>query len=429
MANTIRWGITSSIWNTMTTSLSRAYGFAKSLDTSLNDIRIVTSKSADEMERFAITANKAAKDLGTKTTEYTNASLIYYQQGLGDEEVKARTETTLKTANVTGKNAATTSELLTAVWNGYKVNAEEAELYIDKVAAVATQTASDLGELSTGMSKVASAANLMGVDIDQLNAQLATVISVTKQAPESIGTAFKTIYARMGDIEAGLDEETTLGNYTQKMAEMGINVLDANNKLRDMGEVIEEIGGKWTSMSREQQIALSQTMAGARQYNNLLALFDNWGMYTDAIETSRDAMGTLQQQQDTYMESMQGHLQQLEAATEGVFNSLFNAEDFNPIIDILITITTLFDNFVQSIGGAGGAVQLLGNVFFNTMNTKIVDSIAIGIENLKKLRHQNEQFVAEQALVTQLGSIEGLNNEQTQRLINMKKEQLQYAEL
>ena len=92
------------------------------------------------------------------------------------------------------------------------------------------------------MSKVASAANLMGVDVDQLNAQLATIISVTKQAPESVGVALKTIYSRMSDIESGLDEETSLGDYTEKMAQYGVNVLDANGHLRDMGEVIEEIG-------------------------------------------------------------------------------------------------------------------------------------------------------------------------------------------
>jgi hypothetical protein len=58
------------------------------------------------------------------------------------------------------------SEQLTAVWNGYKVSAKESEKYIDKLAAVAASTAADLEELSTGMSKVASAANIMGVDVD-----------------------------------------------------------------------------------------------------------------------------------------------------------------------------------------------------------------------------------------------------------------------
>ena len=52
------------------------------------------------------------------------------------------------------------------------------------MAAVAATTASNLQELSAGMQKVASAASIMGVDIDQLNAQLSTVVSVTRQAPE-----------------------------------------------------------------------------------------------------------------------------------------------------------------------------------------------------------------------------------------------------
>jgi len=37
------------------------------------------------MSRFAEEANKAAKALSASTLEYTNASLIYYQQGLSDE--------------------------------------------------------------------------------------------------------------------------------------------------------------------------------------------------------------------------------------------------------------------------------------------------------------------------------------------------------
>lgn len=62
-------------------SITSAIGYAKDLNSSLNEIRIVSGKSADEMARFAEEANKAAKRLSTTTTDYTNASLIYYQQG------------------------------------------------------------------------------------------------------------------------------------------------------------------------------------------------------------------------------------------------------------------------------------------------------------------------------------------------------------
>jgi hypothetical protein len=68
--------------------MQQAYGYAKSLDASLNNIRIVTGKSAEDMAKFAKEANNAAKTLSTTTTTYTDASLIYYQQGLDEEAVR-----------------------------------------------------------------------------------------------------------------------------------------------------------------------------------------------------------------------------------------------------------------------------------------------------------------------------------------------------
>lgn len=266
LASTIRYTISTSLINSFTGMFQQAYGYVKNLDTSLNDIRIVTGKSADEMDRFAVTANRAAKDLASSTVDYTKASLIYFQQGLSDEEVAARAGVTLKAANVTGQSTAEVSELLTAVWNGYKVSAQEAELYVDKLAAVAGTTASDLEELSVGMSKVASAANSMGVDVDQLNAQLATIVSVTRQAPESVGTALKTIYARMGDLSVDGEDEfgTSLGEVSSKMKQMGVDVLDLNGDLRDIGIVVEEVAGKWNTWTAAQKQAAAVAMAGKR---------------------------------------------------------------------------------------------------------------------------------------------------------------------
>ena len=49
MVNTVKWGITSSVFNNMTRSIQQAYYYAKDLDRSLTDIRIVTGDSADQM--------------------------------------------------------------------------------------------------------------------------------------------------------------------------------------------------------------------------------------------------------------------------------------------------------------------------------------------------------------------------------------------
>ena len=373
LGNTVKWSIASSAVNNFTGAIQQAFGYVQHLDKSLNDIRIVTGKSAEEMDQFAIKANEAAKALGASTTEYTEAALIYRQQGLGDEETQARTETTLKAANVTGQTGRQVSEELTAVWNGYKVTAEETEQYVDKLAAVAATTASNLEELSTGMSKVASAANNMGVNVDQLNGMLATIISVTRQAPETAGTALKTIFARMEDLKISGEDEygVKLGQVSGTLNEVGIQIMDTAGNMRDLGEVIEEVGNKWDGWTRAQQSAIAQSIAGKRQYNNLLALFDNWNMYNKAVATSENSLGTLQKQQDIYMESTEAHLQQLKTEWEDLYDSILDVKDINELVDAFSALLDKFTLFIDAIGGGKGALLGFSAVAMNVFNKQI----------------------------------------------------------
>lgn len=429
LGNTIKWNIASSAINLVTGSVQKAWSYTKKLDASLNDIRIVTGKSAESMEKFAKQANKAAKSLGAATTDYTNASLIYYQQGLGEDDVTSRTEATVKAANVIGQSTAEVSEQLTAVWNGYKVVAQEAELYVDKLAAVAAGTAADLEELSDGMSKVASAANTMGVDIDQLSAQLATIVSVTRQDASSIGTALKTIYARMGDLKVdGVDEfGTSLGDVSGQMRQMGIEVLDQQGNLRDMGAVIEEVAAKWGTWTDAQQQAAAIAMAGKRQYNNLIALFENWDMYESALTMSQTSAGTLQKQQDIYMDSIEAHLQQLATAGEKVYDTFFDSDSMRDLIDVLTVVVERFADFTNAIGGGGNLLLAFGSIAMRVFSNQIGNAITGFISNIQAARFNVNQLQAQIALLDQLGDAQMPKTQAAYHsLLEMKKEELRY---
>ena len=390
LTNTLKWNLSATLINNVSGSIQQAWGFTKNLQQSLTNIRMVTGKNADEMKRFAQEANKAASQLGRTTTDYTKASLIYAQQGLSDAEIKKRSEITLKTANVTGQSTEAVSEELTAVWNGYKVSAAEAEVYVDRLAAVASTTASSLSELSTGMSKVASAAASLGVGEEQLAAQLSTIISVTRQAPETVGTALKTIYSRISDIQAGIDEDgTTLGTYSGKLAELGIKVLDASGKLRNMGQVMEEIGSKWGTFSKEQQTYIAQTMAGQRQYTNLIALFDNYqDKYISALKTAQGAEGTLNKQNKAYMEDINTKINQMTAATEKMWMNLINTDGFKGVIDDLTKVINKVDQLFQSIGGGKAVLNSIGVIATQLMSKTMASGINTFINNRIKSKEQ-----------------------------------------
>ena len=429
LTNTIKWNAASAAINGITRSVQQAWGFTKSLDTSLNNIRIVTGQSAQEMENFAVKANNAAQSLGKTTTDYTNAALIYAQQGLSQQQIEKRAEITLKVASVTGQSTDAVSEQLTAVWNGYKVSADEAELYVDRLAAVAANTASNLEELSTGMSKVASAANTMGVSEEQLAAQLSTMISATRESPETIGTSLKTVYARISDIKAGLDEQgVTLGNYSGQMEAFGIHVLDVNGNLRDMGEVFEEIGGKWNSFNREQQISLAQTMAGQRQYSRLIALFDNFDQYNRALAIAQNATGTLQQQQDTYMESINAHLNTLKGAVEGIYMSLGDTDFINTLIDGLSDVARLTSSAVEGWGGGVEVLKTLGIVGLSTFSEHIAKGINTTITNMEIARSNAQQFSQTLEATKTWQGIPGLDK-LSKDLLNSRQQLLELARI
>ncbi|MBE5925739.1 MAG: phage tail tape measure protein [Lachnospiraceae bacterium] len=105
--------------------------------------------------------------MSTTTKAYTDASLIYFQQGDSEEDVAKKAAITIKAANASAKTStAEMSEYLTAVWNSYQVGVDELERYVDIMAALGAKTATSLEEIATSMQKVAATGNTVGVSME-----------------------------------------------------------------------------------------------------------------------------------------------------------------------------------------------------------------------------------------------------------------------
>ena len=428
LSNTLKWNIAAGAVNELSRSVQSAFDYVKQLDTSLTNIRIVTGESRAEMARFAVEANKASQAMGRQTKDYTKSYLAYVQQGLGKEESTARTEATLKAANVTGARASNVANDLTAVWNGFKVSTENTVNVVDKLAAVADSSASNLSELAAGMGRVASIANNMGVSIDQMNAMLATTIATTRQAPETVGNAYKTIFARINDIKTGAaDAEISLGNYSERMASLGFSVLDATGHLRETGEVMEEIGNRWSSLTKEQQVYLASTMAGQRQMNNLVALFDNWGQYQQMVNTSLSSAGALEQKNDRYLESLSAHMNSFKAAAEGVQDTIINENDLKALYDAGTKILNLFNNFTQGIGGTHNALLALGSVMGRTFSNDLANGLVKIIQNFQAVQDNLHQTQAELDIIQQYKNF-NLGNQTIDQLVEWKTRILDFGD-
>ena len=403
LKNTAKWQISSNIMHGFEGALKSAYGYAQDLNKSLNDIRIVTGYNVDKMAEFAEHANKAAKNLSSTTLDYTDASLIYYQQGLNEQEVQERTDITIKMANAAGQSAQVVSDQMTAVWNNFDNGSKSLEYYADVMTALGAATASSTDEIAAGLEKFAAISDTVGLSYEYATAALATVTDRTRQSAEVVGTAFKAMFARIQGLELGetLEDGTTLNKYSEALASVGVNIKDANGELKNMDIILEEMADVWATLSRDQQVALAQTVAGVRQYNQLVSLMENWDAMEMNLDIAFDSEGALQEQADIYAESWEAASKRVKAASEGIYQDLLDDKSFITILNVFEDILTFIDNAIDGLGGLKGVLTMvlaLVTKIFSGSIAKSMDAMSINLQSMTKKGRQKVESRRDEAL-------------------------------
>lgn len=404
LKKTAGWQLSSSAIHGLMGAMQSAYGYAQDLNTSLNDIRIVTGQSAEQMEKFAVRANKAAKSLSATTLDYTNAALIYYQQGLDDEKVQARADVTVKMANVTRENAEDVSSYMTAIWNNFDDGSHTLEYYADVMAKLGAETAASTEEIAAGLEKFAAIADTVGLSYEYATAAVATVVDKTRQSADTVGTSFKTIFSRLSSLSLGetLDDGVNLTKYTEALATVGVAALDANGDLRNMDDILDDLGRKWDTLADAEKNALAQTVAGVRQYNNLIAILDNYDSFKKNVGDALGSSGELQKQADIYAESWEGARDRVQAAAEDIYTSLLDDDFFILLLNFGADVLSILDKVIDGLGGLQGILFAVSNLMI-TFNK---ESMAKGLRDLahnvklytgatqEEIRKTKEEYIA-----------------------------------
>ena len=418
MKNTVRWQLTSSALHSFIGGLQQAYGYAKDLNKALTDIRIVApEKTMEDMADFAQVANRQAKELGSSTLKYVKGALIYYQQGLNDIETKARTDVTMKMSNVTGDSTEDVSSYMTAIWNNFNKEGQESEEhYADILTKLGADTAASTTEITSALEKYSAVADTIGLSYEAATAAATTLIDRTREAPEVAGTALKTVFARLQGLKLNgevTDEDgvtTDLNKYSTGLASVGVQIKDANGELKSADMILEEIGEKWKTLDRDQQVALAQTVAGLRQYNQFAALMDNYDYYEKYKEIAESGSdGTLQEQQDIYAESWEAANNRVKASMETLYQQLLDDSFFIGLTNGLASVLDLTSKFIDSIGGLKGVLPLIGGLMLKAFGPQVADSLDNLVQRIKlktksgqaeilKLRKDANKALREQAI-------------------------------
>ena len=363
--------------NKFTQSIGDAVSYAKHLNANLTDIRIVSGQSAEQMAEFAKYANNAAKALGATTNEYVKGALIYYQQGLSDEEVKARTDTTIKLANTSGESADAISSYMTSIWNNFDDGTKSLEYYADALSYLGAVSAASNADIAQGLQSFAATANTVGLSYEYATAALTTLVDKTQQSASTIGNSLKTIFARLESLKLGetLEDGVDLTKYTQALSTVGVEVLDASGELRDMDSILDDLASKWDTLSRAQKNALAQTVGGVRQYNNLISLMDNYDTFQGFAQGAADSEGFLNKQNTVYLESWYAAMDQLEASWEKIYSILIDDKLIITITKGLASIVDSVGTLTKNLGGLSTLLPVIATLVMSIAGDKVVSNV------------------------------------------------------
>lgn len=416
-------------------AVQSAFETVKELDEAMTEIAVVSDFSVGDMWKQLPRFTKEANELGMAIKDVYGATTLYVQQGLDlDNSLKLANET-LKMAAVAGMDAADATDAMTSALRGFNMELSEASAQkINNVySELAAISAADTQEISTAMSKVASLAHNVNMEFETTASFLTQGIEATREAPETIGTALKTIIARFAEVKSlytkgqlsGTDEEgetIDVNKVQTALRSAGISMNAFLKGEEGLDQVLLRLSSRWDDLDVLTQRYIATMASGSRQQSRFIAMMDNYAKTTEFVNSAYNSAGSGQRQFEKTLESLEAKLTKLKNAWDEFAMGLTNNVIIKGAVDTLTVLLTAVNKLIDGLSGGHGlikSVMTLGAVWGGLkLGGNLVDKALASnwVQNKIKLSKGDSETIA---------NVRGTNAERTsyfQKGVNMAKE-------
>ena len=351
-------------------AVTQAFNTVKELDAVMTETAVVTDFSVgdmwDKLPEYSTEANK----LGASISSLYQATTLYYQQGLETEAAMSVGIETMKMARIAGMEATEATQAMTAALRGFnmEVNEMNATRVNDVYSELAAITAADTEQIATAMTKTASIAASANMEFETTAALLAQIIETTQEAPETAGTAMKTIIARFTEVKSlfsegqltGKDEEgesIDINKIDKALSSVGISLKDFLNGQKGIDDIFLELASKWDTLDLATQRYIATTAAGSRQQSRFIAMMSDYGRTMELVSAANNSAGASQRQFDKTQESLEAKLQKLKNAWDQFTMGIANSDLIKGGVDMLTKILNIVNTLIDKLSGGSGLIK------------------------------------------------------------------------
>ena len=191
------------------------------------------------------------------------------------------------------------------------------------------------GDMTTALSKFANVASTNGVPaIEAMSYALGA--QETIQDASKVGNGLKTIMTNLTGLKTSAKDGSIGLNKTAKaLKNVGIDVLDSSGNVRDMTEIMDELGNKWDTLSKKDRLALGEAIAGKTQLNVLNGMMNNWDKIKKFQTEYKQGMmvGSSEKENARYIDSIEGKITKLKNNIANLATTIFSSNMFKGLLD------------------------------------------------------------------------------------------------
>lgn len=340
--------------------LREVYNNVLELDTAVTELKKVSKMTGDEMNEYLDRTATNARELGANISDLVSSTADWKRLGYTDKDSEELARVSALMANVGDQidNATTASSYLISAMQGFGLVADDAERLLDCMNQIANTEPVSMNDLGIIMQKSSAAMSAAG-NTYQETLSLAAAVNGVLQDADTSGTYLKTLsmYLRASKTDAenaGIATDGMANSVSELRSELkqlaGVDIMKDDNTFKSTYQIMKELSEVWKDLSDTTQANITELISGKRGGQSTSALLNNFSVAEDAMKQALNSSGSAMRENQTYMDSLQAKLNQLDSAFQKFSTDLMKSD----IPKFFVSLATVF------VDGADSAVKFAG---------------------------------------------------------------------
>ena len=342
-------------------SIREMYNNVVQIDTAMTELKKVTDETDESYKKFLDGSAERAQKLGATISDVVTATADFARLGynLDDASTLSDVATVYKNVGDGISDINSASESIISTMKAFGYSASDAMSIVDKFNEVGNNYAISSKGVGDALLNSASAMASANNTLDETIA-LSTAANTIVQDPDKVGTALKTISMYL---RAAKDDAEDMGESTDGMAESvselqskllaltggKVDILQADGQTyKSTYQILKELSEVYDSLSDVSQANILELIGGKRNSNITAALLEGFDVAEKSLETSMNSAGSALEENQKYLDSINGKVAQLKATFQDLSQNAIDSELVKGFVDFGNTLLKIV-NFLAEI--------------------------------------------------------------------------------